>query len=287
MLYIIFAVLSALFCMVGTIYQRVEVNSVPAEVASRRRTWHYLARRPKWLTGMAAMVASGLFQALALKFGSLALVGPLLALNLIFILAALHFVYKVRLGAREWLGGLAIVSGIGAFLYMAAPKPGLTLASPHKLAILFGAELGLTVIMLIFSAKKSRRFCAGSLSLLAATGFAVTSALTKQVISMLGGVGLGIFGHWELYALAVVGIGAFFMVQHAYRAGPMAVSQPIIAVCGPIASVIIGETLFNELISSSPMMLIVEFFALAVMALGIYAVAASKRILADQTLSIN
>jgi hypothetical protein len=44
-----------------------------------------LARRPIWLAGMASMILGFAFQLAALHFGALALVQPILALELLFV----------------------------------------------------------------------------------------------------------------------------------------------------------------------------------------------------------
>jgi drug/metabolite transporter (DMT)-like permease len=44
-----------------------------------------LARRPVWLLGIASMIAGFLLQVTALRYGPLALVQPILALELIFV----------------------------------------------------------------------------------------------------------------------------------------------------------------------------------------------------------
>ena len=44
-----------------------------------------LARRPVWLLGVASMILGFVFQLTALRFGALALVQPILALELLFV----------------------------------------------------------------------------------------------------------------------------------------------------------------------------------------------------------
>jgi hypothetical protein len=64
-----------------------------------------LARQPVWLLGMASLILGFVFQISALRFGSLALVQPILALELLFVLGYMS-------------------AGIGLFLRLASPSGG-------------------------------------------------------------------------------------------------------------------------------------------------------------------
>ena len=55
-----------------------------------------LARRPVWLLGLASMILGFVFQISALRFGPLALVQPILALELLFV-----FAYMAAIGRRQ------------------------------------------------------------------------------------------------------------------------------------------------------------------------------------------
>ena len=54
-----------------------------------------LARQPTWLLGFACMMAGFAFQVGALRFGPLALVQPILALELLFVFACLGIVWTL------------------------------------------------------------------------------------------------------------------------------------------------------------------------------------------------
>src|SRR5271157_4749757 len=55
-----------------------------------------LARRPVWLAGIASMILGFAFQLSALHYGELALVQPILALELLFVLG-----YLAAVGSRQ------------------------------------------------------------------------------------------------------------------------------------------------------------------------------------------
>ena len=85
-----------------------------------------LARQPVWLLGFVSMLGGFAFQITALKYGPLALVQPILAVELLFVFGYL----ALRSGGtrktrwREWGAALAMSAGISVFLRAAAPTGG-------------------------------------------------------------------------------------------------------------------------------------------------------------------
>jgi drug/metabolite transporter (DMT)-like permease len=83
-----------------------------------------LARRPVWLLGVASMILGFAFQVSALRFGPLALVQPVLALELLFVFAYMAASRRVTVRRRDWLAAVAMSAGIGLFLRLASPSGG-------------------------------------------------------------------------------------------------------------------------------------------------------------------
>jgi uncharacterized membrane protein len=82
-----------------------------------------LARRPVWLLGLASMILGFVFQINALRFGPLALVQPILALELLFVFAYMAAIgRRVKVKRRDWLAAVAMSAGIGLFLRLASPS---------------------------------------------------------------------------------------------------------------------------------------------------------------------
>src|SRR5262249_31466751 len=88
------ALLASIFTATSSVCQRLCArDSQP----SRLDVWlvFRLARRPVWLLGVASMILGFMFQVAALHYGALALVQPILALELLFV-----FGYMAILGSR-------------------------------------------------------------------------------------------------------------------------------------------------------------------------------------------
>ena len=89
-----------------------------------------LARRPAWLLGLASMILGFVFQISALRFGPLALVQPILALELLFVFAYMAVIRRrarasVKVRRRGLAGcGRRHVGGVGLFLRLASPSGG-------------------------------------------------------------------------------------------------------------------------------------------------------------------
>ena len=83
-----------------------------------------LARRPVWLLGIASMIGGFVLQLIALHFGALALVQPILAAELVFVFGYLAVAGSGRVKRRDWLAAAAMSAGIGVFLRVASPSGG-------------------------------------------------------------------------------------------------------------------------------------------------------------------
>ena len=96
-----------------------------------------LARRPVWLLGVASMILGFAFQLSALHYGELALVQPILALELLFVFGYLAVVGSRRVkvkrsrlaGCGRDVGGNRPVSLPGVALGRAAARAGLLLVA--------------------------------------------------------------------------------------------------------------------------------------------------------------
>ncbi len=83
---IVFAALSALCNACSAVLQRLALISPTPEGQPLWRTALALVRQPMWLLGGLFLVGTFGFQALALYFGPLSVVQPVLVLELIFTL---------------------------------------------------------------------------------------------------------------------------------------------------------------------------------------------------------
>ena len=233
-----------------------------------------LARRPVWLLGIASMIGGFVLQLIALHFGPLALVQPILAAELVFVFGYLAVAGSGRVKGRDWLAAAAMSVGIGLFLRVASPSGG-RLHAPGSAWLIAGlATAGVVLLALAVAfGLGHRRGASGTRRaavLGAATGISwgFMAAVIKELSSHLGD-GLGaIFSTWSLYVLIAAGAATMLLASHALAAGPLAASQPGFTILDPLAASLLGMFLFGEHIRAGAADLAGEALALAVVIAG-------------------
>src|ERR1017187_243774 len=95
-----------------SVFQRMGVENAPAQTTLKLSLMTYAIRRGIWLLGFALMIVSFVLQAIALHFGRLSQVQPILTTELVFLVAALALWFGFRTGRREWLRALAVPGGL-------------------------------------------------------------------------------------------------------------------------------------------------------------------------------
>ena len=246
-----------------------------------------LARRPIWLAGLASQILGFAFQVEALRYGALALVQPIFALELLFAFAYMTAFGGGRVKRRDWLAAAALTAGLGLLLLAAAPSGGRAHA-PASLWWLSGLVVLAAVLAgLAISFGLHRRSPAShrrrAVVLGAATGVAwgFVAAVIKEFSSHLG-QGLGpIVGTWSLYVLVGAGAASLLLASHALAAGPLAASQPGFTILDPLTAGLLGLFLFGERIQTAPPNLAAEALALALLAAGASTLSHSRLLAAD------
>ena len=126
----IWLALAASFCTAtSSVCQRLGAKSLESSGFEVRGfdVWlvFRLARQPVWLLGFATMIAGFVLQVSALRYGPLALVQPILAVELVFVFGYLAVVTRCRrVGWREWLAAAAMSAGVSVFRRAARGVPG-------------------------------------------------------------------------------------------------------------------------------------------------------------------
>ncbi|HWG02842.1 MAG TPA: DMT family transporter [Trebonia sp.] len=270
---ILLAVVASLCTATASICQRK--GAVNAETAGFD-VWlvFRLARQPVWLLGIGSMILGFVFQVTALRYGPLALVQPILALELLIVFGYLAVVgsRRVQVRRRDWLAAAAMSAGIGLFLGIASPSGG-RLHAPLVAWLTAALITGLLVAIAVGVGLRSRRHATQSRRaavLGAATGISwgFVAAIIKELSSHLGGGISALFTTWSPYVLVVVGAGTMLLASHALAAGPLAASQPGFTVLDPLSATLLGQFLFAEHLRTDPLSLAMEALALAVVVAG-------------------
>ena len=246
------ALLSALLFALGTVLQQKASLDAPATgEGSHAGLLLRMARRPTWLAGIAADALGFAAQAVALTVGRIAVVQPLLVTTLVFALPLGARLTHQRVGPRDAGAAVLVTVALAVFLLAGSPSGGRGDAPVHAW-LLAGAALGGASALLALLARglppKAR---AALLGAGAGLLFALCAALTKTVGERISHDALAVATDWHLYALIVAGYASMTLNQLALATGALAPALATSTALDPIASVVLGVTLFHETLTTT------------------------------------
>jgi drug/metabolite transporter (DMT)-like permease len=266
---VVFAVAAAFANAVNVMTQHLASIGAP----KREKGWHlvaYLFRQPLWLLGWLAGVGGFAFQAVALHYGQLSVVQPILVIELVFVLVLRQVWIRQDVARSAWVAVLAVCVALAVFLTVAEPtggRPGPRTAEWLSALLLFG---GATALLAAAGMRGSPVHRAAVFAVAAALAWALMATFIKTATGTLTTLGLvGMLTRWPVYALAVAAVTGTLLEQAALHVGPLSVSQPLLVVINPLASIILAVWLFGERFTASPAKVTVAVAAFAVMAAGV------------------
>jgi drug/metabolite transporter (DMT)-like permease len=233
-----------------------------------------LVRQPLWLIAIGANVVGFVLQVVALAYGSLALVQPLLVCDLMF---AVLIAWYLRGRANEpqpnmkpiWVGVAVTTIGLAGFLAIGQPTPGNTQVRLDMLAPL---AIGYVVVVGACIVVANRNVDLRPLALAMGCGvsYGVAAFVIKLLTSEFGGGLAGIFTNWPIYVFAVVGPAGFVLNQNALQQGTLlAPVQAIISVADPVISIALGIAWLDVRLRSNPGAIAGEIISFLLLTLGI------------------
>jgi drug/metabolite transporter (DMT)-like permease len=206
-----------------------------------------------WLSGIGLAVVSYGFQAVALTFGPLALVQPLIVSELLFAIPVSVRLRKLRLRKRDWATIAMIVTGLAVGIVAANPRRGDPIQSFWTWLPALIAVAVVSAGAVLFTRVLSGPPRATAFALAGAVLMAMQSALYDATIALLRRDHWLLFSHWEPYALIVASVAGMFLIQNAFQAGPLAASTPVIDATLPLLAVALGVWLFGEHVRTTPL----------------------------------
>lgn len=237
-----------------------------------------LVRQPLWLLAIGANLAGFALQVVALDFGSLALVQPLLVCDLVFAVLISRYLALRRgdlpPGGRR--SGLAVFTGVGAaaagvagFLVVGRPSGG---HADVKFDVLAPLVIGLVVVVggCLAVAARYQNLRPLALALACGVNYGVAAFAVKLVTTEFGGGPEKVFTNWPIYVLAVVGPVGFILNQDAFQQGTfLAPVQAIITTADPVISIGLGVLWLGVVLRGGPADVFGEVASLLLMTAGI------------------
>jgi drug/metabolite transporter (DMT)-like permease len=242
---VVLAVCAAVSNAVATVLQRRAARDAPSDERLRLALIVDLIQQPAWLGGIAALIAGFGFQAAALSKGELALVQPILAVELPLTLFVAGRVFHRSVGRRARIGAAMMAAGLAALLLGLAPRSGTTQASLVRWVVAILVVAVMTAVLVVFG-RVGGSIGACLLGAAAGLDFGLTAALMKAATDRLPEGLAAVFGSWQLYAMVAVGILSLFLLQNALQSGTLVAAQPAVTCADPVAGVLLGVFLFHE-----------------------------------------
>ncbi|MGC2484716.1 MAG: DMT family transporter [Acidimicrobiales bacterium] len=271
---VLLALGASLFTAASSVCQRLGAKETEHGAAFSVEILLRLIRRPVWLLGIASMISGFILQIVALHFGGLAIVQPILSFELVLVFAYLRIVGKRSVRRRDWFAALSMVAGLALFIYSASPTNGHD-GAPALSWWLAGSGVGVVVAIAIAVAyfgsghrqtSSSRR--AAALGVATGVTWGFVASVIREFGSRLDHGLAATFTNWSPYVLVAVGLIAMVLESNAVSAGSLAASQPGFTIADPIVATILGIVFFDERIRLAPIDVSVEVTAALLAVVG-------------------
>ena len=281
---VIGALLAGCTFAVGSVLQQSAARETPLEKSLSWRLLVDLAHRRRWVLGISSDVGSFALQALALAFGPIALVQPLIVVTGLLVAVPLAVRWRGRrLGAGEWAGTVTVGLGLAAFLAAASPQEGVPQTTWDRWLLMLIAVGGFMALGILVGRAVQGPARATAYGFAAGASFGLLAALTKAATHLLGQGAGTFFTAWQPYAMAGVAVAGAIVQQSAFQAGPLPASVPVMDAVEPSVAVLIGVFAFNEQVSTTPVALLFEALGVCLLVAGIVALDRSPVVLELQS----
>lgn len=233
-----------------------------------------LARRPVWLLGGAADLLAVVLQAVALAYGPVSLVQPLLVAGLpVAVLLSCAIEHRRPLRA-ETGGVLLCTAGLAALTPLTATA-GLAPPPGRGVATVAGVLLAVVVGALLLVARTGRS--APLLTGLAAGAVVgAGSVLLAVCADRVGDLG-ALLASWAPYATVAVGLLGLLLSQAAFQTGALGTPLAALSLAEPAVAVLLALTVLHEHLSATPVRAALGAVGAAAAVGGVLLLAAAPR----------
>lgn len=275
------AALSAALFAVSTSLQH-HANAAVSDELGAAGALRVLLRRPRWVLGQAMALAAFTLHSWALHLGVLVLVQPVVVSGIVLAVPVRAALSRQRPSAGEVATVSLTAAGLALFLVAADPRPSQE-AAPTAAIVMTAVGAAVAAATAVWAGRRRGVRRATGFGFAAGVLFGVTGGLVKLAAAD-GARGTGFTGHvlslitaWPAWAVVVVGLSGVALNQRAYRAGPLSASMPLLNMVDVLVAVTFGVLVFGEVPAHSPVALVAQIAAIALMATGL------RRLARDET----
>ena len=230
-----------------------------------------LVRKPMWVASIVTVVVGLALQVVALGYGPLLLVQPLLVTSVLFGGLFAAWMAGRKADRIVLLGALCCAAGLSAFLLLGRPQATGT-AEVDTRALPSGVVLAVLLVVCLLATRVAN-LKVRVLGLALATGilYGVTAALLKVVATEIRAGGIAEpFQNWVLYGVCVIGPAGFLLSQNTFQRGTLiSPALAVITTMDPLVGVVIGASWFGERLVVTPAIVVGECLAGVVLIGGI------------------
>jgi hypothetical protein len=275
---VVTALAAALVLGISSVADQRSTKRVKEARSLSPRILQELVRQPLWLIAISANIVGFALQVVALDFGSLALVQPLLVCDLVFavllsrylaIRRGDHLAGGRRSGVTLFAGVGAATVGVAGFLVAGRPSAG---HGDVGFEVLIPLVIGVVVVAggCLMVAARNPKLRPLALALACGVNYGVAAFAIKLVTTEFGGGPARVFTNWPIYVFAVVGPAGFILNQDAFQQGTLlAPVQAIITTADPVISIALGVAWLGVVLRSSPVAIFGQVASLLLMTVGI------------------
>jgi drug/metabolite transporter (DMT)-like permease len=281
---ILLALTAAVTSALGIVIRQRATLEIPQDEGVSTTMFKKLLRNRLWWAGTAVAASGYGFQALALTWGSLILVQPLLVSALLFALPMSARLAHRRVTTHDWVWALVLTFGLATFVTLARVQPGNYRPLPAVWILATVLCVAVVLVCVIGGARTDGRRRALLIATAVGVLFGVVSVLTKVTVQRLNTEGLwGTLIVPAPYLVVILGVGATLLQQSAFHAGALQTSVPTMLVLEPLVAVSLGVIVLGEALSvTDPRTIAALALAVAAMAAATVALGRDEGAFEDQ-----
>ncbi len=247
LLAILFALASALTIAWGTVVRHRIAEEAPADGSLKGSPFWNALSRPLWWAGTGTALLGYGLQVVALGFGTLLVVQPILVLSLMFTLplSARYDGRRISVTEMSWAG--LLTAAVAILVILGKPLAG----NPHPpldrwVPALVAGAVALTLLERL-AQLQIRRHKALLLGVVTGALFGYVAVLSKAVVDVfLQGSVMGLLTNWETYGLILGATLGTIVQQYSFNAGALKNSLPAMTITEPIVAFSLGYAVLGE-----------------------------------------
>lgn len=241
---VLFALGSSLTIAWGTV-----VRHRIATAAGERRSDAIVdaVRVPMWWAGVFAALFGYVLQIIALSFGTLLVVQPILVLSLMFTLLLAAQLDGRRVSRSETVWASVLTVAVATLILLGKPTgSGMV---PDMDVWLWCLGISAVASGVIYTIALGRPPTMRAMLLGAVTGtiMGFLAVLSKSVVNIFAASGVeAVVSSWEVYGLILAAVMGTAVQQASFNAGPLKSSLPAMTVVEPIVAFLLGYLVLHE-----------------------------------------